>query len=73
MTYTELMSPTNFVHDENSRRDQAISLLVFSDCIVSDASLKCSMIFIVVHINSYASLENVVMLPACDVGRNHLA
>ena len=68
-TYSELTPPAKFVHDEDGRRGQAISSLVSGDCIVSGASLKRSLIFTGARINSYATLEDVVMLPACHVGR----
>ena len=48
----------------------AVSSLVSGDCIVSGASLKRSLIFTGARINSYATLEDVVMLPDCHVGRN---
>lgn len=69
-TYSELKPPAKFVHDEDGRRGMAVSSLVSGDCIVSGASLKRSLIFTGARINSYASLEEVVMLPDCVVGRS---
>jgi glucose-1-phosphate adenylyltransferase len=69
-TYAELKPPAKFVHDEEGRRGQAVSSLVSGDCIVSGASLKRSLIFTGARINSYATLDHVVMLPDCTVGRN---
>jgi glucose-1-phosphate adenylyltransferase len=58
------------VHDEDGRRGEAISSLVSGDCIVSGASLRRSLIFTGARINSYSTLEEVVMLPDCHVGRS---
>jgi glucose-1-phosphate adenylyltransferase len=69
-TYAELKPPAKFVHDEDGRRGMAVSSLVSGDCIVSGASLKRSLIFTGARINSYSTLDHVVMLPDCVVGRN---
>jgi glucose-1-phosphate adenylyltransferase len=69
-TYAELKPPAKFVHDEESRRGMAVSSLIAGDCIVSGASLKRSLVFTGARINSYSTLEEVVMLPDCTVGRN---
>lgn len=69
-TYAELKPPAKFVHDEDGRRGEAISSLVAGDCIVSGALIRRSLIFTGARINSYSKLEDVVMLPDCQVGRN---
>ena len=69
-TYAELKPPAKFVHDEEDRRGSAVSSLVSGDCIISGAALKRSLIFTGARINSYAKLEDVVMLPDCNVGRS---
>ena len=53
------------MHDEDGRRGSAVSSLVSGDCIVSGASLQRSLIFTGARINSYSTLEEVVMLPDC--------
>jgi glucose-1-phosphate adenylyltransferase len=68
-TYAELKPPAKFVHDEDGRRGMAVSSLVSGDCIISGASLKRSLIFTGARINSYSTLDEVVMLPDCVVGR----
>ena len=62
-TYAELKPPAKFVHDLDGRRGMAVSSLVSGDCIVSGASLKRSLIFTGARINSYSTLDQVVMLP----------
>jgi glucose-1-phosphate adenylyltransferase len=68
-TYAELTPPAKFVHDVDGRRGQAISSLVSGGCIVSGASLRRSLLFSRVRVNSYASVEMAVILPEVDVGR----
>jgi glucose-1-phosphate adenylyltransferase len=68
-TYAELSPPAKFVHDVDGRRGQAISSLVSGGCIVSGASLRRSLLFNRVRVNSYASVEMAVVLPEVDIGR----
>jgi glucose-1-phosphate adenylyltransferase len=69
-TYAELKPPAKFVHDEDGRRGSAVSSLIAGDCIVSGAALRRSLVFTGARINSFSSLDEVVMLPDCVVGRN---
>jgi len=69
-TYAEITPPAKFVHDEDGRRGQAISSLVSGGCIISGASLRHSLLFTGVRINSYSAVENAVILPYVNVGRN---
>jgi glucose-1-phosphate adenylyltransferase len=69
-TYAELKPPAKFVHDDDGRRGMAVSSLISGDCIVSGASLRHSLVFTGARINSYSTLDHVVMLPDCHVGRN---
>ena len=69
-TYAEITPPAKFVHDEDGRRGTAVSSLVSGDCIVSGASLRRSLLFTGVRINSFSTLDEAVVLPDCHVGRN---
>ncbi|HZR73591.1 glucose-1-phosphate adenylyltransferase [Bradyrhizobium sp.] len=69
-TYSELTPPAKFVHDEDGRRGQAISSLVSGGCIISGASLRRSLLFTGVHVNSYAQVENAVIMPYVTIGRH---
>jgi len=69
-TYSELTPPAKFVHDEEGRRGQAISSLVSGGCIISGASLRRSLLFTGVHINSYSHVENAVIMPYVTIGRH---
>jgi glucose-1-phosphate adenylyltransferase len=68
-TYSELTPPAKFVHDEPGRRGEAISSLVSGNCIVSGASLRRTLLFTGVRVNSYSNLEEAVILPDCEIGR----
>lgn len=69
-TFGEITPPAKFVHDEDGRRGQAISSLVSGGCIVSGASLRRSLLFTGVRINSFASVENAVVLPYVEIARS---
>ena len=69
-TYGEITPPAKFVHDTEGRRGQAISSLVSGGCIVSGASLKRTLLFTGVRVNSFSTVENAVILPYVDVGRS---
>jgi glucose-1-phosphate adenylyltransferase len=69
-TYSELVAPAKFVHDEDDRRGQAISSLVSGGCIVSGTTLRRSLLFTGVRTHSYSQIEDAVILPYVTVGRN---
>jgi len=69
-TYGEITPPAKFVHDEDGRRGQAITSLVSGGCIVSGASLRRSLLFTGVRVNSYAMIENAVILPYVEIARS---
>ena len=55
--------------DEEGRRGSAVSSLVAGDCIVSGASVRRSLVSTGVRLHSYASLDEAVILPDCEIGR----
>jgi glucose-1-phosphate adenylyltransferase len=69
-TYNEITPPAKFVHDEDGRRGQAISSLVSGACIISGASLRRTLLSTGARVNSFANVENAVILPRVDVGRS---
>ena len=68
-TNSEVTPPAKFVHDEDGRRGTAISSLVAGGCIISGASVRRSLVSTGVRINSYAALDEAVVLPHVQVGR----
>jgi glucose-1-phosphate adenylyltransferase len=69
-TYGEITPPAKFVHDEIGRRGEAVNSLVSGGCIVSGAALCRTLLCTGVHVHSYAKINNAVILPRVDVGRN---
>ncbi len=69
-TYGEVTPPAKFVHDVDGRRGQAIASLVSGGCIVSGGSIKRTLLFTGVRVNSFSSLEEAVVLPRVFVSRN---
>lgn len=69
-TYQEQLPPAKFVFDEDERRGMAIDSLVSGGCIVSGSTVKRSLLFSDVRVNSYSSIEDSVLLPDVDVGRH---
>jgi len=68
-SYAEITPPAKFVHDEDGRRGAGVASLVAGGCIVSGSSLRRSLLFTGVHLHSYGSVENAVILPNVDIGR----
>lgn len=68
-TYSEITPPAKFIHDDEGRRGEAVISLVSGGCIISGANLRRSLLFTGVHVHSYASIENAVILPYVDIGR----
>lgn len=68
-TYSEIVPPAKFIHDEDGRRGMAISSLVSGDCIVSGSEVRNSLLFTGCRTHSYSSLERVVALPQVVVNR----
>ena len=65
-----IAAPAKFVHDEEGRRGCAISSLVSQDCIVSGATAYKSLLFTGVKMGSFSSVDEGVILPYCNIGRN---
>ncbi len=69
-TYQEQLPPAKFVFDEEGRRGIAVDSLVSGGCIVSGSTVKHSLLFFNVRIESYSSIENSVLLPNVEIGRH---
>jgi glucose-1-phosphate adenylyltransferase len=69
-TNSEVTPPAKFVHDLDGRRGQAIASLVSGGCIVSGSSIKRALLFTNVRANSFSHLEDAVVLPRVEIGRN---
>jgi len=69
-TYQEQLPPAKFVFDSDERRGQAIDSMVSGGCVISGATVRRSVLFSNVKVNSYAYLEDAVVLPDVLIGRN---
>ena len=69
-TYSESVPPAKFIHNERSRRGMAMSSMVSGGCIISGTEVRNSVLFTNVHTNSYAVLDNAVVLPDVIVNRS---
>jgi glucose-1-phosphate adenylyltransferase len=70
LTYQEQLPPAKFVFDDDDRRGMAIDSLVSGGCIVSGSTLRRSLLFSKVRVNSYSRLEEAVVLPDVQIGRH---
>jgi len=68
-TYAEITPPAKFVHDVEGRRGSAVASLVSGDCIVSGSTIHRSLLFTGVRTHSFATLDEAVVLPFCEIGR----
>jgi glucose-1-phosphate adenylyltransferase len=69
-TYQEQLPPAKFVFDDEGRRGSAYDSLVSGGCVISGATVRRSLLFSSVHAHSYAQIEDSVVLPNVDIGRN---
>ncbi|WP_156254936.1 glucose-1-phosphate adenylyltransferase [Sandarakinorhabdus oryzae] len=69
-SHAEMLPPAKFVHDEVGRRGEAISSLVSGNCIISGSHVERSLLFTSVLARSWSHVEESVILPWCDIGRN---
>ncbi|WP_024297021.1 glucose-1-phosphate adenylyltransferase [Methylomicrobium lacus] len=69
-TYQEQTPPAKFVFDDDNRRGSAVDSMVSGGCIISGASVRHSLLFSNVRVNSFTTLENCIVLPQANIGRN---
>ncbi len=69
-TNQEQLPPAKFVFDDEERRGMAVDSLVSGGCIISGASVRRSLLFSNVHVHSYSTIEDSVLLPNVKVARN---
>jgi glucose-1-phosphate adenylyltransferase len=68
-TYQEQLPPAKFVFDDEDRRGMAVDSLVSGGDIISGASVRRSLLFSNVRVNSYTAVEDSVILPNVYIGR----
>ncbi|WP_018954512.1 glucose-1-phosphate adenylyltransferase [Thioalkalivibrio sulfidiphilus] len=68
-TYQEQLPPAKFVFDDEDRRGMAVDSMVSGGCIISGSLVRHSLLFSNVIVNSYAEVQDSVVLPNVEVGR----
>jgi len=69
-TYQEQMPPAKFVFDDEERRGMAVDSMVSGGCVISGATVRHSLLFSNVNVNSYSVLQHAVVLPDVKISRN---
>jgi len=69
-THQEQLPPAKFVFDDDGRRGCAVDSMVSGGCLISGSEVKRSLLFSSVRVHSYCTVEDAVILPNVDVGRN---
>jgi glucose-1-phosphate adenylyltransferase len=69
-TYQEQLPPAKFVFDDEDRRGMAVDSMVSGGCIISGSTVRHSLLFSNVRVNSYAYVKDSVVLPDVVIGRN---
>ncbi|MBI5752527.1 MAG: glucose-1-phosphate adenylyltransferase [Hydrogenophilales bacterium] len=68
-TYQEQLPPAKFVFDDEERRGMAVDSMVSGGCIISGATVRRSVLFSNVRVNTYSEVTDSVILPNVDIGR----
>jgi glucose-1-phosphate adenylyltransferase len=68
-TYQEQMPPAKFVFDDDNRRGMAVDSMVSGGCLISGATVRHSLLFSNVKVNSYSVIEDAVVLPDVNIAR----
>jgi glucose-1-phosphate adenylyltransferase len=71
-TYQAQLPPAQFVFDDAGRRGEAIDSMVSGGCIISGAAVRRSLLFSQVHVHSYSTIEDSVILGNVDIERHSI-
>jgi glucose-1-phosphate adenylyltransferase len=69
-THQVQLPPAKFVHKEAKRRGFAIQSMVSGGCIISGGEVDGSVLFSSVKVRSHSHVEDSVILPQVEIGRN---
>ncbi len=68
-TYQEQLPPAKFVFDDDDRRGMAVDSMVSGGCIITGGVVRHSLLFSQVCVESFAEVEDSVVLPEVTIGR----
>jgi glucose-1-phosphate adenylyltransferase len=69
-THQEQLAPAKFVFDDDGRRGMAVDSLVSGGDIISGAHVRRSLLFSSVRVDTGSTIEDSVVLPGVQIGRN---
>lgn len=69
-TYQEQWPPAKFVFNDEGRRGMAVDSMVSGGCIISGATVRRSLLFSNVQVNSASLVEDAVVLPDVSIGEH---
>ncbi|CAM2866919.1 glucose-1-phosphate adenylyltransferase [Pseudoalteromonas distincta] len=68
-TYQEQLPPAKFIFDDEDRRGMALDSTVSGGCIISGSAVRKSLLFSNVHVRSFCTIEQSVILPGAIINR----
>ncbi|WP_409425883.1 glucose-1-phosphate adenylyltransferase [Pseudoalteromonas sp. RW-H-Ap-1] len=68
-TYQEQFPPAKFIFDDDDRRGMAVDSTVSGGCIISGSVVRKSLLFSNVHVRSFCTIEESVILPGAVINR----
>ncbi len=69
-TYQRQVPPAKFVFDDDDRRGMAVDSITSGGCIISGATVRRSLLFSNVVVESWANVEDSVVLPDVHIGES---
>ncbi len=69
-TYQEQLPPAKFVFDDDDRRGMAVDSMVSGGCIIAGSVVRRSLLFSNVHVDSFSTIRDSVVLPDVSIGRH---
>ena len=69
-TYQKQSPPAKFVFNNENRRGIATDSMVSGGCIISGATIDRSLLFFDVRVHSYSNINESVILPNVEIGRD---
>ncbi|MFZ9610872.1 MAG: glucose-1-phosphate adenylyltransferase [Methylococcales bacterium] len=69
-TNQEQTPPAKFVFDDDERRGLAVDSMVSGGCIISGATVRHSLLFSNVRVNSFSTVQDSIVLPQANIARH---
>ena len=69
-THQKQNAPAKFVFDDDDRRGMAVDSTISGGCVISGATVRRSLLYSDVRVNSFSLVEDSVILPNVNIGRH---